>query len=62
MKFRDNMTPDEIAKFMCEINEFNELLMSAYDYCNKDTKPMPEDYEDPSDYIGMGWVGWDGRP
>lgn len=21
-----------------------------------------EDYEDPSDYVGMGWVGSDGRP
>jgi hypothetical protein len=23
---------------------------------------MVENYEDPSDYVGMGWVGSDGRP
>ena len=23
---------------------------------------MAENYEDPSDYVGMGWVGADGRP
>ena len=23
---------------------------------------LSEAYEDPSDYVGMGWVGQDGRP
>ena len=23
---------------------------------------MVENYEDPSDYVGMGWIGSDGRP
>lgn len=23
---------------------------------------MAENYEDPNDYVGMGWVGADGRP
>ena len=23
---------------------------------------MKLDYEDPNDYVGMGWVGQDGRP
>ena len=24
--------------------------------------PIPDEWEDPSDYAGMGWVGKDGRP
>ena len=27
-----------------------------------DYMDMVENYEDPSDYVGMGWVGSDGRP
>jgi hypothetical protein len=23
---------------------------------------LPEEYEDPSDYMGMGWIGRDGQP
>ena len=27
-----------------------------------DYMDMAENYEDPSDYVGMGWIGADGRP
>lgn len=57
MKYRDNMTPEELAKFMEEVNALDALLSSL----PKEPAPDPE-WEDPSDYVGMGWVGRDGRP
>jgi len=60
MKYRDNMTEDELAKFMQEVNELN----AAYESAAKDDKQVSQDeeYEDPSDYVGMGWVDSRGRP
>ena len=57
MKYRDNMTPEEFAKFMEEVNALDALLKSI-----PNPEPAPDDWEDPSDYVGMGWVGKDGRP
>ena len=62
MKYIDNMTPEELAQFMGEVNALNDALAAAHEHDAKNTEPMPEDYEDPSDYKGMGWVGKDGRP
>jgi hypothetical protein len=54
------MTEDELAKFMQEVNELN----AAYESAAKDDKQVSQDeeYEDPSDYVGMGWVDSRGRP
>jgi pyruvate dehydrogenase complex dehydrogenase (E1) component len=57
MKYRDNMTPEELTKFMEEVNALNALLSSL-----PEPEPVPDEWEDPSDYVGMGWVGRDGRP
>ena len=57
MKYRDNMTPEELAKFMEEVNALDAVLSSL----PKEPDPDPE-WEDPSDYVGMGWIGRDGRP
>ena len=62
MKYKENMTPEELAQFMQEVNALDQLLASAHEHDAKNTEPMPEEWEDPSDYKGMGWVGWDGRP
>jgi len=63
MKYRDNMTEDELAKFMQEVNELNAAYESA---AKHDEQVMAsnteEEYEDPSDYVGMGWVDSRGRP
>lgn len=56
------MTPEELAQFMGEVNALDALLASAHEQDAKNTEPIPEEYEDPSDYTGMGWVGRDGRP
>ena len=113
MKYRDNMTPEELTKFMEEVNALDAVLSSlpkpepaqANDeetgkwvilsffphepvdvYGLFDSEKEARDYaeqqglaigngayqismvlnahyqEDPSDYVGMGWVGRDGRP
>lgn len=98
MKYRDNMTPEELAQFMAEVNALDAALTAAHEHdaqgakqglidevlkqikCDVDSGDMtaieemirhlPEDqlrgylseYENPSDYVGMGWVGSDGRP
>ena len=56
MKYRDNMTAEELAQFMAEVNALDAVLRSI-----PNPEPVPE-WEDPSDYAGMGWVGKDGRP
>ena len=54
MKYRDNMTPKELAKFEQEVNELHELLTSAHEHDKKNAQPIPDEWEDPSDYVGMG--------
>ena len=39
---------------------FNKKLKPVWTIANY--IDMAENYEDPSDYVGMGWVGSDGRP
>jgi hypothetical protein len=62
MKYRDNMTPTELAEFMSEVNELDAAYASAVEYDAKTQKDAPEEWEDPSDYVGMGWVDGRGRP
>ena len=57
MKYRDNMTAEELAQFMAEVNALDAVLRSIPNF-----EPVPDEWEDPSDYAGMGWVGKDGRP
>ena len=64
MKYQDNMTEDELAKFMQEVNELNVAYESAakHDEQGMASNTEEEEYEDPSDYVGMGWVDSRGRP
>jgi hypothetical protein len=62
LKYRDNMTADELKKFMGEVNAFDDVLASAHEHDAKNTEPIPDGYENQSDYAGMGWIGKDGRP
>jgi len=57
VKYRDNMTAEELAQFMAEVNALDAVLRSIPNF-----EPVPDEWEDPSDYAGMGWVGKDGRP
>ena len=62
MKYRDNMTPEELAQFMGEVNALDAALAAAHADDAKKAEALPDEWEDPSDYVGMGWVGKDGRP
>ena len=48
---KDWFAPDDIN---------NESFSFGIPY--RDSEPINDDYEDPNDYAGMGWVGQDGRP
>jgi hypothetical protein len=61
MKYRDNMTPTELAEFMSKVNELDAAYASTAEHDAKTQKDAPEEWEDPSDYVGMGWLDSRGR-
>ena len=64
MKYHDNMTQAEIDAFKAEIDALSAAYTAAAEHDAKvqANTPMPEEGEDPSDYVGMGWVDSRGRP
>ena len=64
MKYHDNMTPKELAQFKKEIQALEDAYVSAAEHDAKmqAENSVPEEWEDPSDYVGMGWIGRDGQP
>ena len=63
MKYRDNMTADELAQFKKELNDLDAAYKSAAKHDEKAAmSPVPDEWEDPSDYVGMGWIDSRGRP
>ena len=61
MKYRDNMTTEELAQFKQELADLDAAYAHAAQH-DKLSSELPDEYEDQSDYAGMGWVGKDGRP
>ena len=63
MKYRDNMTDAELALFKKEQQALEDAYASAaaHDAQMQAQNPAPEEWEDPSDYVGMGWVDGRGR-
>lgn len=62
MKYRDNMTAQELAQFMKEQQALEDAYASAAAHDAQNQQPMPDEWEDQSDYVGMGWVDSRGRP
>ena len=64
MKYRENMTQAERDAFMRELNALDAAYASAaaHDAAQQAANPAPDEWEDQSDYVGMGWIGKDGRP
>lgn len=64
MKYRDNMTQTELDKFKHEQQALENAYTSAADHDAKMQAQCltPDEYEDPADYIGMGWIDSKGRP
>jgi len=64
MKYRKKMTEAELAQFKAELQALDDAYASAaeHDSKMKALNPAPDEWEDPSDYVSMGWVGRNGRP
>ena len=64
MKYRDNMTQAELAQFKREQQALEDAYASAAEHDAKMQAqcPAPDECEDPSDYVGMGWIDSRGRP
>jgi hypothetical protein len=60
VKYRDNMTADELVQFKKELSDLDAAYKSAAEH---DAKAMsPDEWEDQTDYVGMGWIDSRGRP
>ena len=46
MKYRDNMTPEELAKLMEEVDAINALYIAAHEHDAKNAQPIPDEWED----------------
>jgi hypothetical protein len=64
IKYRDNMTAVELAAFQAEIDALDAAYAdaAAADAVQQALHPVPDEWEDPSDYVRMGWVDTRGRP
>lgn len=64
MKYKDNMTADELAQFKAELQALDDAYAAAaqHDAKVQAENQIPDEGEDPSDYVGMGWVDSRGRP
>ena len=62
MKYHENMTQAELAQFKAELQALEDAYAAAAEHDAKMQATAPDEWEDPSDYAGMGWVGKDGRP
>lgn len=62
MKYRDNMTQAELDQFKREQQALEDAYTSSAEHDAKmQAEPIPDEYEDPSDYVGMGWIDSRGR-
>lgn len=64
MNYKENMTPEELARFNREYDELEAAYASAAEHDAKmqAMNPVTDEWEDSSDYVGMGWVDSRGRP
>lgn len=62
MKYKDNMTDAELAQFDKEWQALEDAYASTAAHDAQNQQPIPDEWEDPADYVGMGWVDSRGRP
>jgi len=64
IKYRENMTEAELAALKAEIDALDAAYAeaAAADAAHQALHPVPDEWEDPSDYVRMGWVDSRGRP
>lgn len=64
MKYKDNMTPDELAQFMREYDALEAAYADAakHDAAQAAAHPPPEDWEDEMEYWRKAGLDFRGRP
>ena len=64
MKYRENMTQEELEQFKKELQDLESAYASAsaHDAQAQAKNPIPDEWDDPTDYFGMGWIDSRGRP
>lgn len=64
MRYRDNMTQDERDAFMREINALDAAYASAaaHDAVQQAANPVPDEWEDESEYWRKAGLNSRGRP
>ena len=62
--YRENMTPAELAQFKAELQALDDAYASAaqHDAQVQRLNVISDEWEDASDYVGMGWIDSRGRP
>lgn len=51
MKYRENMTQEELDQFKAEVDALNALYASAAEHDAQNQEPMPDEWEDE-----MSWL------
>ena len=62
MKYSEKMTKEELNQFKAEIDALDAAYAAAAEHDAKVQGALPEEWEDPTDYVGMGWIDSKGRP
>lgn len=51
IRYRDNMTAQELAQFMAEVDALNAAYAAAAAHDALNTEPMPDEWEDEMDTL-----------
>lgn len=64
MKYKDNMSAIELEQFKKELQALDDAYANAaqHDAKMQAQNPIPDEWEDSIDYVGMGWIDSRGRP
>ena len=62
MKYRDNMTDDQLKAFMREVDELHEALTAAAEHDAQHSCPPPPEWEDEMDTLKRAALDYKGQP
>lgn len=62
MKYRDNMTEAELAQFKAEVDALDAAYASAAAHDAAQAQPIPDEWEDESEYWRRAGLDSRGRP
>ncbi len=62
MKYRDNMTAQELERFMAEVNALNAAYAAAATHDALNAEPVPDEWEDENETLRRAALDHRGRP